>query len=201
MAVLSGPAFAREIAICQPSAVTLASLSDALAEDAIKLLHNSYFRIYKSYDIKGVQVGGVVKNVLAIATGIAEGLGFGANTQSALITRGLAEMVRLGLALGCQLETFLGLAGVGDLVLTATSNQSRNRRFGVLVGQGLGLEQAEEQVHQVVEGVHNARQVYQLATKYEVDMPIVTAVYHVLEKQISPKEAVELLLARPPKNE
>lgn len=201
IAVLSGPTFAGEVAAGQPSAITLASSSDTLAETVIALLHNTFFRVYRTSDMKGVQVGGAVKNILAIATGIAEGLGFGANTESALITRGLAEMVRLGLALGGQLETFLGLAGVGDLILTATNNQSRNRRFGILVGQGVELKTAEQRIHQVVEGAHNAKQVFHLAVKHQVDMPIVTAVYQVLKEEISPVEAVNQLLVRTPKME
>ncbi len=201
MAVLSGPTFASEIARGQPSAITLASSADSLADEVIRLIHNHYFRVYRTTDLKGVQVGGAVKNVLAIATGIAEGLGFGANTQSALITRGLAEMVRLGLALGGQLETFLGLAGVGDLILTATNNQSRNRRFGLLIGQGITLKTAKQQIHQVIEGAHNAEQIFHLSIKHQVDMPIVGAVHQVLTEKVSPKEAVNQLLARAPKRE
>lgn len=201
VAILSGPTFAKEIALGQPSAITLACLSDSPAKQVVQCLHNNYFRVYRTSDQIGVQVGGVVKNILAIATGIAQGLGFGANTQSALITRGLAEMVRLGLALGGQLETFLGLAGVGDLILTATNNQSRNRRFGGLVGEGVSIQTAEQQVQQVVEGIHNAEQVVNLAAKYQVDMPIVNAVYQVLKGHISPKEAVDQLLTRAPRRE
>lgn len=200
-AVLSGPGFAAEVADNQPSAVTLACLSDSLAQESIQLFHNTYFRIYRTQDLKGVQVGGVVKNVLAIAAGIAEGLGFRINTQAALLTRGLAEMVRLGLALGGKEETFLGLAGVGDLILTATSNQSRNRRFGLLVGQGVDLAEAERQVQQVVEGVHNAAQICQIADRLQIEMPITHAVYQILRKEISPKEAVHALLMREPKRE
>ena len=201
IAVLSGPTFATEIAANQPSAITLACLSEDFAKDVTELLHNPCFRVYQTTDINGVQVGGAVKNVLAIATGIADGLGFGANTQSALITRGLAEMVRLGVALGGRLETFLGLAGVGDLILTATNNQSRNRRFGVLVGKGMPLEAAEKSIQQVVEGAHNAVQICQLAAKHHVEMPIVEAVNRVLQGKISPQEAVEQLLMRSPKME
>jgi glycerol-3-phosphate dehydrogenase (NAD(P)+) len=201
LAVLSGPGFAAEVAASQPSAITLACLSDDFAQDVITLLHNSFFRVYRTTDIKGVQVGGAVKNVLAIAAGIADGLGFGANTQSALITRGLAEMVRLGTALGGCLETFLGLAGAGDLILTATNNQSRNRRFGVLVGQGMPLKEAEASIQQVVEGAHNARQVCELAAKHGVEMPIVAAVDSVLQGGISPQVAVNRLLMRAPKME
>lgn len=201
VAVLSGPGFAAEVIAGQPSAITLASLSEDFANSITALLHNLYFRVYRTTDIKGVQVGGAVKNVLAIAAGVAEGLGFGANAQSALITRGLAEMVRLGLALGGRLETFLGLAGVGDLILTATNNQSRNRRFGLLVGQGKSIAEAEQLVQQVVEGVHNAKQVCELAAKHHIEMPIASAVYHVVEGKISPKEAVQQLLMRSPKIE
>jgi glycerol-3-phosphate dehydrogenase (NAD(P)+) len=201
VAVLSGPTFAKEIAAGQPSAIALASLSDDFSNVVVTLLHNTCFRVYRTQDVLGVQLGGVVKNVLAIAAGIAEGLGFGANTQAALLTRGLAEMVRLGLAVGGQLETFLGLAGVGDLILTATNNQSRNRRFGLLVGQGIDLKTAEQQIKQVVEGVYNAKQICQLAAKYQIEMPITQAVHAILAREISPKEAVNQLLMREPKRE
>lgn len=201
VAVLSGPTFATEIAAGQPSAIALASLFDDFSDEVLALLHNPCFRVYQTNDILGVQLGAVVKNVLAIAAGISEGLGFGANTQAALLTRGLAEMVRLGLAVGGQLETFSGLAGVGDLILTATNNQSRNRRFGLLVGQGVDLKTAEQQIKQVVEGVHNAKQICQLAAKYQIDMPITQGVNAVLACEISPKEAVNRLLMREPRRE
>lgn len=199
--ILSGPTFAAEIATGQPSAITLASFSNPLVEQVLALLYNTYFRIYRTSDIKGVSIGGAVKNVLAIATGIAQGLGFGENTQSALITRGLAEMVRLGLALGARLETFLGLAGVGDLILTATSNQSRNRRFGLLLGQGMEVTAAEQAIHQVVEGAHNATQVCWLADKHHVEMPITRAVHRVIQGELLAREAVNELLMRTPKEE
>jgi glycerol-3-phosphate dehydrogenase (NAD(P)+) len=201
VAVLSGPTFAAEVAAKQPSAIALACQSDTFAKQVIDSLHNAYFRVYRTTDMKGVQIGGVVKNILAIAAGIGEGLGFGANTQSALMTRGLAEMARLGRALGAKLETFLGLAGVGDLLLTATSNQSRNRRFGFLVGQGMDVKAAEQMIGQVVEGAHNAAQVYHLAHHHQVDMPIAQAVHRVLQGALSPREAVNELLARAPRLE
>lgn len=201
VAVLSGPTFASEIAAGQPSAVTLGCTSDDFANEIVQFLHHPLFRVYRTTDIQGVQLGGVVKNVLAIATGIAESLGFGANTQAALITRGLAEMMRLGIALGARMETFLGLAGVGDLILSATNNQSRNRRFGLLIGKGVSIKEAEQSIQQVVEGAHNAEQLYQLASSHHVEMPIVFAVNRVLKGEVSPQEAVDQLLMRSPKQE
>lgn len=200
-AVLSGPSFAREVAIGLPTAVIIASIDPLFANELLNYFNSTHFRIYLSTDIVGVEIGGVVKNVLAIATGIADGMKLGANARSALITRGLAEMTRLGLALGGQYETFTGLAGLGDLVLTCTDNQSRNRRFGLALGEGKKTDVAEKEIGQVVEGKLNAEQVLQLAQKASVEMPIIEAVCDILQNKASPKEAMQHLLSRAPKME
>jgi glycerol-3-phosphate dehydrogenase (NAD(P)+) len=209
MAVLSGPTFAREVAEGLPTAVTIASQNQAFAHDMAARFHSETFRAYTNDDVIGVEIGGAVKNVLAIATGIADGLGFGANTRAALITRGLAEMMRLGEAVGGKQgdqqsgrkETFMGLAGLGDLVLTCTDNQSRNRRFGLALGKGDDMEEALAHIDQVVEGVQTAREVFELAQREAVDMPITEQVYEVLYESRSPKKAVHELLARVQKAE
>jgi glycerol-3-phosphate dehydrogenase (NAD(P)+) len=200
-AVLSGPSFAREVAIGLPTAAVIASIDSSFANELLNYFNSSHFRIYLSTDVIGVEIGGVVKNVLAIATGIADGMKLGANARSALITRGLAEMTRLGLALGGQYETFTGLAGLGDLVLTCTDNQSRNRRFGLALGEGKKTDIAEKEIGQVVEGKLNAEQILQLAQKVSVEMPITEAVCEILRGKASPKEAMQHLLSRSPKTE
>lgn len=200
-AVVSGPTFAHEVAVGLPTAITVASDSPDFAADLAGYLHNDAFRAYTSDDITGVELGGAVKNVLAIAAGIADGLGFGANTRAALITRGLAEMMRLGAELGGRRETFMGLAGLGDLVLTCTDNQSRNRRLGLELARGVGLDAALAYIGQVVEGVQTAQEVLRLATRADVEMPIAQQVYRVLYERCSPRDAVQALLAREPKPE
>ena len=201
LAVISGPTFAGEVARGLPTAVTVASDSLQHAEKLAELLHAPWFRAYTSSDMIGVQVGGASKNVLAIAAGIADGLGFGANTRAALITRGLTEIMRLGARLGGHAETFMGLAGLGDLVLTCTDNQSRNRRMGLALARGLSIEQARKEIGQEVEGIHTAQEVYQLSRKWEVEMPISEQVYRVLFEGLNPKEAVHNLLDRRQKAE
>jgi glycerol-3-phosphate dehydrogenase (NAD(P)+) len=206
LAVMSGPTFAREVAEGLPTAVTVASQNEKFALEMADRFHSETFRAYTSEDVIGVEIGGAVKNVLAIAAGIADGLGFGANTRTALITRGLAEMMRLGEALGdkesmVQRETFMGLAGLGDLVLTCTDNQSRNRRLGLALGKGENIKEALAQIDQVVEGVQTAREVFDLAQREGVDMPITEQVYGVLYEGRSPREAVYDLLARVQKAE
>lgn len=195
-AVLSGPSFAKEMAQGLPTAITLASEDEALAEDWAALLHSPVFRVYLSRDLIGVELGGAVKNVIAVGAGMADGLGFGANARTALITRGLAELTRLGLALGGLRDTFYGMAGLGDLVLTCTDNQSRNRRFGLAIGQGAGPAEAEAAIGQVVEGARNAREVRLLAARVGVEMPIVEQVYQVLYEGLAPREAAKNLLSR-----
>ncbi len=195
-AVLSGPTFAREVGAGLPTAMTVACADGTFAAELASRLTGGGFRAYTSADIVGVEVGGAVKNVLAIGAGIADGLGYGANTRIALITRGLAEMTRLGEALGAQRETFMGLAGLGDLVLTCTDNQSRNRRFGLAIAAGRSTDAAQVEVQQVVEGYHAARAVHEVATRLNIDMPICQAIYRVLYEGLSITEAVQGLMAR-----
>ncbi|KTD48627.1 glycerol-3-phosphate dehydrogenase (NAD+) [Legionella rubrilucens] len=196
LAILSGPSFARELAQGLPTAVTLAGNHGEYQKSLQQALHHDNLRVYLGNDIVGVQLCGAVKNVLAIACGISDGLGFGANAKAALITRGLAEMRRLGLALGAREETFMGLAGVGDLVLTCTDNQSRNRRFGLYLGEGMDLATAEATIGQVVEGRHNAAQVCKLANDHQVDMPICIQINALLQSKIPPHQAVTNLMSR-----
>lgn len=197
LAVLSGPSFAMEVAKGLPTAVTVAANHTDYAELLVKKFHHHpSFRPYTSCDMVGVEVGGAVKNVIAIAAGIADGLGLGANSRAALITRGLTEMVRFGTALGGVRETFMGLAGLGDLVLTCTDNQSRNRRMGYALAQGQTDSEAQAKIGQVVEGVHAAREVSRLAREMEIAMPIVEHVHKVLEGEYTPQAAVQALLSR-----
>jgi glycerol-3-phosphate dehydrogenase (NAD(P)+) len=197
LAVLSGPTFAKEMAAGLPTAISLSSTDDAFANDISNLLHcERNFRVYSSNDFIGVQLGGAVKNVIAIGAGMADGIGFGANARTALITRGLAEMTRLGCALNAEASTFMGMAGLGDLVLTCTDNQSRNRRFGLALGAGKGVEQAMAEIGQVVEGYRNTKEVYMLAQRMGVEMPIVEQVYQVLYCGKDAKSAAADLLSR-----
>ena len=200
-AVLSGPTFAKEVATGLPTAITIASATPEFSTKIANILHNQRFRIYTSNDIIGVQVGGAVKNVLAIAAGIADGLGFGANTRSALITRGLQEIMRLGIKLGGQANTFMGLAGLGDLILTCTDNQSRNRRFGIALGKGKNKEIAIKEIGQEIEGISAAKETYLLSLMHDIEMPIVEQIYQVLYKDLDPRIAVQNLLAREKKAE
>lgn len=195
-AVMSGPTFAKEVAKNLPTAITVASESDDFCEELTGCLHSGRFRAYRSSDMVGVELGGAVKNVLAIAAGAADGLGFGANTRAALITRGLAEIMRLGEAMGGQRETFMGLAGVGDLILTCTDNQSRNRRTGMLLAQGKTLEQVKVEIGQAIEGLKTAKEAVYLAKQHNVEMPITEQVYRVLYEECAIKEAVHTLLSR-----
>lgn len=201
LAVVSGPSFAREVALGLPTAVTVASSQAVFAERIARLLHGERFRAYTSQDMVGVEVCGAAKNVLAIATGIADGLGFGANTRAALITRGLAELIRIGTALGGRAETFTGLAGIGDLVLTCTDNQSRNRRMGLALAHGSSVSEALADIGQEVEGVVTALSVHTLSGKLGIEMPITEQVYRVLYEQVSPEQATRALLEREPKPE
>ncbi len=196
LAAISGPTFATEVADGLPTAVTVASPDPQHAQRVAGMLHCEYFRAYTNPDIIGVQVGGAAKNVLAIAAGIADGLGFGANTRAALITRGLMELTRLGVALGGESRTFMGLAGLGDLALTCTDNQSRNRRMGLALARGLGVEKAKKEIGQEVEGVGAAEVVYHKAQEIGVEMPICEQVYRVLYQGVMPMEATRALLER-----
>ncbi|MBK6597074.1 MAG: NAD(P)-dependent glycerol-3-phosphate dehydrogenase [Proteobacteria bacterium] len=201
VAVLSGPTFAKEVGAGLPTAMTIASSNDEFAAALAHSLSAANFRAYTSNDIIGVEVGGAVKNVLAVGAGLSDGLGFGANTRIALITRGLAEMTRLGVALGAQKETFMGLAGLGDLVLTCTDNLSRNRRFGLALAAGHSVEQALAEIGQVVEGYQAARAVYDVATREQVSMPIVEGIYRALYEGASAGDVVSALMSRPIKSE
>ncbi len=196
-AVLSGPTFANEVAMGLPSAMTIASPDSDFAMSLAKAISTESFRAYTSRDIIGVEVGGATKNVFAIGAGISDGLGFGANTRIALLTRGLAEMTRLGLALGASRETFMGLAGMGDLVLTCTDDQSRNRRFGLALASGVDAATARAEIGQVVEGYFAANAVNRVAKSLDVKMPIVEQIYRVLYEGVSPRDAVAELMARP----
>ena len=196
LAVLSGPTFAKEVAQGLPGAVTIASTENEFALELANDCHSKMFRAYTSSDMVGVEVGGAVKNVMAIAAGIADGLGFGSNTRAALIARGVAEMMRLGLVLGAQKGTFMGLTGLGDLVLTCSDNQSRNRRFGLALGKGKTQQQALDEIQQTVEGRLTAKAVYQLAQQHNIDMPITEQVYKVLFENLDPKVAAQALMER-----
>lgn len=195
-AVLSGPTFAREVGAGLPTAMTVAASHAEYAMALAKSISGHNFRAYTSTDMVGVEVGGAVKNVLAIGAAISDGLGFGANTRIALITRGLVEMTRLGLALGAQRETFMGLAGLGDLVLTCTDNQSRNRRFGLAFAAGKSTAAAQAEIGQVVEGVPASRAVMAVAAHNQVDMPICQQVFRMLHEGLSPQDAVRELMRR-----
>jgi glycerol-3-phosphate dehydrogenase (NAD(P)+) len=200
-AIISGPTFAREVAADLPTAITIAANQPDFAHLLADILHGGNFRAYTSSDVIGVEVGGAVKNVLAIAAGIADGLGFGANTRAALITRGLTEIIRLGVTLGGKPDTFMGLAGLGDLLLTCTDNQSRNRRLGLALGLGKNREDAVAEIGQEVEGVSAAKQTYRLAQEYGIEMPITEQTYKVLYEGLPPLTAVENLLSREQKSE
>ncbi len=200
-AVISGPTFARELACGQPTAITVAANVQSYAESVVQLLHSRRFRTYISDDIHGVQMGGAFKNIYAIAAGISDGLNFGANARVAVITRGLAELMRLGDMLGVSAETLMGLSGVGDLILTCTDDQSRNRRFGLALGQGQSAEQALEQIGQSVEGVVATEVALRLSQEKGVSMPIVEQVHRVINGLTTPAEAVAVLLGRPSKPE
>ncbi len=201
-AVMSGPTFAKELALGMPTAISVASNDPKFVEDLQEKIHCSRsFRVYANDDFIGLQLGGAVKNVIAIGAGISDGIGFGANARTALITRGLAEMSRLGAALGAQPETFMGMAGLGDLVLTCTDNQSRNRRFGLALGAGKSVDVAQEEIGQVVEGYRNTKEVYLLAQRVGVEMPIVEQIYQVLYQGKNAQIAAKDLLARDKKAE
>ncbi|RAP71770.1 ketopantoate reductase PanE/ApbA family protein [Candidatus Erwinia dacicola] len=202
LAVISGPTFAKELAAGLPTAIALAATDTQFAEELQELLHcGKSFRVYNNPDFIGVQLGGAVKNVIAIGAGMSDGIGFGANARTALITRGLAEMSRLGAALGANATTFMGMAGLGDLVLTCTDNQSRNRRFGIMLGQGADVEGAQATIGQVVEGFRNTKEVKALAARFGVEMPITEQIYQVLYCGKNAREAATSLLGRTRKDE
>ncbi|MFP1923080.1 NAD(P)H-dependent glycerol-3-phosphate dehydrogenase [Lonsdalea quercina] len=202
LAVLSGPTFAKELAAGLPTAIALASTDSQFADDLQELLHcGKSFRVYRNPDFIGVQLGGAVKNVIAIGAGMSDGMGFGANARTALITRGLTEMTRLGVALGADPSTFMGMAGLGDLVLTCTDDQSRNRRFGMMLGQGMSVDAARDQIGQVVEGYRNTKEVMALSKRLNVEMPITEQLWQVLYCGKDAREAALSLLGRSRKDE
>ncbi|MEZ5534750.1 MAG: NAD(P)H-dependent glycerol-3-phosphate dehydrogenase [Thiolinea sp.] len=200
-AAVSGPTFATEVAKGLPTAMTVAASDREFGQAIAQAFHGDNYRVYTSDDVVGAELGGAIKNVLAIAAGISDGLGFGANARAAIITRGLAEIMRLGVKMGAQPETLMGLAGVGDLVLTCTDNQSRNRRLGLALGQGKQMDAAIAEIGQAVEGAKSARSVGKLAGREGVEMPICEIVYRILYEDLSPRQAVQELIARTPKSE
>jgi glycerol-3-phosphate dehydrogenase (NAD(P)+) len=198
---LSGPSFALEVARAQPTALVAASAHAGVQQILVDAFHSPSLRVYANEDIVGVEVGGAVKNVLAIATGLSDGLNLGLNARAALITRGLSEMTRLGVALGAKAETFMGLSGLGDLVLTCTGDLSRNRKVGLLLAQGMDLQQAVQSLGHVAEGVYSARTVVKRAQALGVDMPISQGVLALLDGKLKPAEAVAALMGRGAKDE
>lgn len=196
-AIMSGPTFAKELAIGLPTAITLASTDikfSCCVQNLLQSIKN--LRVYKNTDIVGIQIAGVIKNIIAIGVGISDGMGFGANARTALITRGLAEMSRFGIAVGSTSEVFMGLAGLGDLVLTCTDNQSRNRRFGMLLGQGVDIGCAKKNIGQVIEGIYNTKEIYILSQKHKVVMPITEQIYQILYQNKDIYKAADALLSR-----
>ncbi len=200
-ALVTGPSFAKDVAEGKPTLVTVASNDEKFAQIVAHALHNKQFRVYISHDIVGAELGGAVKNVLALATGICDGMQLGDNTRAAILTRGMAEMMRLGKAMNCKSETLMGLSGLGDLVLTCTGDLSRNRRMGLALGRGQSIEQAKKDIGQVVEGIGTAEEVVRLAKKYNVDMPISEHVLKVVQGKMTPKQAVTELMSRGPRQE
>lgn len=200
-AVLSGPTFAREVAASLPTAITCASTDPTFAQHLAQRLATPHFRIYTTSDVAGVEIGGAIKNVIAIAAGISDGMGLGSNSRVALITRGLTEITRLGAHYQAIKETFMGLAGLGDLVLTASDDQSRNRRFGLLLAKGLSASESIQQIGQVVEGARAALCVHQVAERFNIEMPICESVYQIIHQGLSPQAALSQLLSREQKPE
>ena len=199
--IFSGPSFAQEVALGQPTALVAASPHAQVRDALVNAFHSPSVRVYANEDIGGVEVGGAVKNVMAIAAGLCDGLALGLNARAALLTRGLAEMTRLGVALGAKVETFMGLSGMGDLLLTATGDLSRNRKVGLLLAQGLSQEAAVQSLGHVAEGVYSARTVVQRAQALGVEMPIAMAVVQLLGGTASPQQVLHALMGRDPKGE
>lgn len=201
VAALSGPSHAEEVAKMLPTTLVAACKSEKVSEMIQELFMTDYLRIYTNDDIQGVEIGGALKNVIALCAGISDGLGFGDNAKAALMTRGISEIARLGSAMGAKTTTFAGLSGIGDLIVTCTSMHSRNRRAGILIGQGKTTDEAMKEVNMVVEGVYAAKEAYKLAKKYDVEMPIIEEVYGVLFEGKSARETVKNLMSRSRKNE
>ncbi len=200
-AIVTGPSFAREVAVGLPTAVTVHSSSNPFAQQVAQLLHSPFFRAYTGNDMIGAELGGAMKNVLAVATGVADGMQLGLNARAGMITRGMNEMLRLGNSIGARAETLMGLAGLGDLVLTCTGDLSRNRRLGLALGRGVGLQQAIAEIGQVVESVQTVDEIMRLANRHGVELPISGLVQRVLHEEITPAEALRLLLSREQKPE
>ncbi|MCV2518810.1 MAG: NAD(P)-dependent glycerol-3-phosphate dehydrogenase [Candidatus Lightella neohaematopini] len=202
IAVISGPTLAIELAMGLPTAVTVASSSYDLISYLKKILHNNkIFRVYYSYDIVGVQLGGIVKNIIAIGVGISDGIGLGNNIKSVLITKGFKETINLGIKLGAKLDTLLGISGLGDLILTSTTNKSRNRHFGLLIAQGYNIKEAKNKVGQIIEGYYNVKTIMNLSKKYNIRMPIINAIYRILYKNKNPYRTMMALLRYLPQKE
>lgn len=201
IAAMSGPSHAEEASRGIPTLNVVASDDSDVADFVQDVFMSDTFRIYTSTDVKGVELGGALKNVIALCAGITDGIGFGDNTKAALMTRGISEIARLGVAMGADSDTFWGLSGIGDLIVTCTSMHSRNRRAGILIGKGMSAEEAQQEVHMVVEGINTAKAAYELAQKCGVEMPITEAAYNVLYRGCNPREAVTNLMLRDKKNE
>lgn len=201
LAVITGPSFAREVALDMPTAVSVAASTETFGERIAALLHGGSFRAYYTADMVGAELGGAAKNVMAIATGVCDGMALGSNARAGLITRGLGEMMRLGVAMGAKQETLMGLSGVGDLVLTCTGDLSRNRRLGLSLGQGMSLQAAIEAIGQVVEGYKAAQEVHRLQAQYDLDLPICEQVYGILYSGWNPQKGLQILLSRELKKE
>ncbi len=201
VAALSGPSHAEEVAKKVPTACVVACKNQEVAKDIQEIFMCPYFRVYTNDDVVGVEIGGALKNVIALCAGITDGIGFGDNTKAALMTRGIKEIARLGVKMGANESTFYGLTGIGDLIVTCTSIHSRNRRAGILIGQGKTLNEALDEVHMVVEGVYSSGAAYELSKKYNVEMPIIEKAYQVVFEGLSPKEAVVSLMQRDKKDE
>ncbi len=201
IAILSGPSFAQEVGLGLPTAVTIGSLDNEFSQQAAKLFHHPLFRTYTSTDVTGIEIGGTFKNIMAIAAGIVDGLGFGSNARAALITRGVAEMMRFGKQKGVATETLVGLSGIGDIILSCTDNLSRNRRLGLGLGSGKQLADIEKEIGQVLEGKYAAKVINDLSSQLKIELPISEQVYQVLYCQKSPRTAVEDLLSRASKSE
>jgi glycerol-3-phosphate dehydrogenase (NAD(P)+) len=200
-AILAGPSFAVEVAKQLPTAVAIATKDEKFGLDLLAYFHSETFRVYLSNDVIGVQVGGVIKNILAVAAGLSDGLGYGANARAALITRGIVEMMRFGAALGAKPETLQGLAGVGDVILSCTDSKSRNRRFGLALAKGMSIAAAEAEVGQTVEAIHNAAEITRLAAERGVEMPIAELVHKIFINEVTPQQAVQNLITRKPSYE
>ena len=201
VAIMCGPSHAEEVGVGLPTTVVAGARTKATAEKVQDVFMDEVFRVYTSPDVLGMELGGSLKNVIALAAGVADGLGFGDNTKAALITRGIAEISRLAIAMGAKAETLAGLTGIGDLIVTCASKHSRNRKAGMLIGQGYTMEEATKEVKMVVEGIYSAKAARSLAQKYEVDMPIIDIVNQVLFENMSAKEAVVELMEREKRSE